>query len=344
MRAVLVVFGLLTGAGSAIAEPAPVAVCSVTDERLSELSGLAARGDELFAVNDSDNGRLAVQVMDRNCAITRTTTTSINPFDVEDLSLAPDGTLWAADTGDNGKTRETVALHAVSPDGTARLYRLTYPDGKHDAEALLLDGSGIPHIITKETIGSALVYRPVSGLIENAPTPLEQVARVSIRGTETPGGPLTNPVVTRVVTGGAMSADGRVAALRTYTDAYLFPVPDGDLAKALEGDPVRVPLPDEPQGEAIAFDGDGALLSASEFGNGGVSSQLRRVEGAVAAAVPPEPTPTTAPTSDADQAAPPATAAPASPEPTSPWPVVGGGAVALVLVGALVRRSRRRRA
>ncbi len=333
--------GLLATAGSASAEPAVVDVCTVTDQRLEELSGFASDGERWFAVNDSDNGRLQIQVLDRTCAITRTITTPNNPFDVEDLALAPDGTLWAADTGDNGKSRETIALHAVSPDGSARLHRLTYPDGKHDAEALLLDGSGIPHIITKETIGSALVYRPVSGLSEGAPTPMEQVARVSISGTDTAGGPLQNSVVTRLVTGGAMSRDGRVAALRTYTDAYLFPVPDGDLAKALEGDPVRVPLPGEPQGEAIAFDPDGTLLSASEFGNAGTSSTVRAVAGAAESAVPPAPAPTTT-SADAPVAGDDTT--PPAGDPASPWPVVGGGAVALVLVGALVRRSRRRRA
>ncbi|MER5266077.1 hypothetical protein ABTZ99_28720 [Actinosynnema sp. NPDC002837] len=327
-------------AGSASAEPAVADVCAVTDQRLEELSGLASDGGQWFAVNDSDDGRLRVQVLDRTCVITRTISAPTNPFDVEDLALAPDGTLWAADTGDNGKSRETVALHAVSPDGSARLYRLTYPDGKHDAEALLLDGSGIPHIITKETIGSALVYRPASGLSEGAPTPLEQVARVSIGTTDTAGGPLQNSVVTRLVTGGAMSRDGRVAALRTYTDAYLFPVPDGDLAKALESDPVRVPLAGEPQGEALAFDPDGTLLSASEFGNAGASSTVRAVAGAAALAVPPAPTTTTEATPSTGEG----TTTPPATGPRSPWPVVGGGAVALVLVGALVRRSRRRRA
>ncbi|WP_231648342.1 hypothetical protein [Saccharothrix sp. NRRL B-16348] len=340
MRALLVVLGLVLTAGSASAEPAVADVCAVTDQRLEELSGLASDGTHWFAVNDSDDGRLKVQVLDRTCGIIRTISTPNNPFDAEDLALAPDGTLWVADTGDNGKSRETVALHAVSPDGSARLYRLTYPDGKHDAEALLLDGSGIPHIVTKETIGSALVYRPASGLSEGAPTPMEQVARVSISTTETVGGPLQNSVVTRLVTGGAMSRDGRVAALRTYTDAYLFPVPDGDLAKALESDPVRVPLAGEPQGEAIAFDPDGTLLSASEFGSAGTASSVRAVAGAAALAVPPAPTTTTEapPAGDDRTTTPPAT------ESQSPWPVVGGGAVALVLVGALVRRSRRRRA
>jgi hypothetical protein len=185
-----------------------------------------------------------------------------------------------------------------------------------------------------------LVYRPTAALSEDAPTPMEQVARVSISTTDTVGGPLQNSVVTRLVTGGAMSRDGRVAALRTYTDAYLFPVPDGDLAKALGSDPVRVPLPGEAQGEAIAFDPDGTLLSASEFGNAATSSAVRAVAGAAALAVPPPPT-TTA-TTDAAPAASDDTAPPTD-DPRSPWPVVGGGAVALVLVGALVRRSRRRR-
>ncbi|MEV8440310.1 hypothetical protein AB0425_23270 [Actinosynnema sp. NPDC051121] len=323
-----------------MAEPAVVDVCAVTDQRLEELSGFASDGAQWFAVNDSDDGQLRIQVLDRTCSIIHTITAPNNPFDVEDLALAPDGTLWAADTGDNGKSRETVALHAVSPDGSARLYRLTYPDGKHDAEALLLDGSGIPHIVTKETIGSALVYRPTAALNEGAPTPMEQVARVSISTTDTVGGPLRNSVVTRLVTGGAMARDGRVAALRTYTDAYLFPVPDGDLAKALGSDPVRVPLPGEAQGEAIAFDPDGTLLSASEFGNAGAtSSSVRAVAGAAALAVPPPATTTT--TTDAPAAS--DAAAPPAGDPRSPWPVVGGGAVALVLVGALVRRSRRRR-
>ncbi|ONI87383.1 hypothetical protein ALI22I_22335 [Saccharothrix sp. ALI-22-I] len=332
---------MLSTAGSASAEPAVADVCAVTDERLAELSGLASDGGQWFAVNDSDDGRLLIQVMDRNCAITRTITVPTNPLDVEDLALAPDGTLWAADTGDNGKSRETVALHAVSPDGSARLYRLTYPDGKHDAEALLVDRDGIAHIVTKETIGSPLVYRPVSGLTEGVPTPMEQVARVPISGTDTPGGPLQNSVVTRLVTGGAMSRDGQVAALRTYTDVYLFPVPDGDLARALESDPVRVPLAGEPQGEAIAFDPDGTLLSASEFGNGGgTSSAVRAVQGAAALAVPPSPTTTTdAPAAGNDVSA----APPASSDSRSAWPVVGGGVVALVLIGALVRRSRRRK-
>ncbi|MFD1051940.1 hypothetical protein ACFQ1S_43450, partial [Kibdelosporangium lantanae] len=67
-----------------------------------------------------------------------------------------------------------------------------------------------------------------------------------------------------LITGGAVSADGTVVALRTYTDAYLWSAPNGDIETALKGNPTRIPLPNEPQGEAIAFEPDGTLISGSE--------------------------------------------------------------------------------
>jgi WD40 repeat protein len=303
---------------------------------MQELSGLTSDGNQFFAVSDSDNGTLRIQVMGRDCVIKRTITAPLDPFDVEDLAMTPDGTLWASDTGDNNKSRSTVALHKVAPSGAVERFRVTYPDGKHDAEALLLDKSGTPYIVTKEPLGSALVYRPTAPLQTDISVPLEQVARVSLATTDTPGGPLEGTLDSRLVTGAASTPDGSVIALRTYTDAYLYPVPDGDVAKALSGDPVRVPLPNEPQGEAIAFDPDGTLLSASE----GAGTPIRAVAGAAALAQPPAPTTTTPPPPAADQPQ-------ASPQSNSSnswqnWPLaltIGG----IVLIAALVIGLRLRR-
>ncbi|MCX2953415.1 hypothetical protein ORI60_34250 [Lentzea sp. NEAU-D7] len=304
---------------------------------MQELSGLTSNGKQFFAVSDSDNGTLRIQVMGRDCVVKRTITAPVDPYDVEDLAMAPDGTLWASDTGDNNKSRSTVALHKVSPSGAVERFRLTYPDGKHDAEALFIDKSGTPYIITKEPLGSALVYRPTAPLRTDASVPLEQVTRVSLTSTDTPGGPLEGTLDSRLVTGAASAADGSVIALRTYTDAYLFPVPDGDVVKALSGDPVRVPLPNEPQGEAIAFDPDGTLLSASE----GTGTPIRAVAGAAALAQPPPPT-TTAP----PPAAQPGTSQPKTSQQGSSswqnWPLaltLGG----IVLIAALVIGLRLRR-
>jgi hypothetical protein len=85
------------------------------------------------------------------------------------------------------------------------------------------------------------------------------VATVRLTPTGTPGGP-AGPVGQLLVTGGAVSRDGRLVALRTYTDAYVWPLTGSDVAGALAGSPRRVALPPEPQGEAISFTEDDASL------------------------------------------------------------------------------------
>lgn len=254
--------------------PAPDTVCRLEDPTLAEVSGLVAGDDRWWVVNDGGTD-VRVHVVDRNCAVSDVLTDPTDPYDVEDLARAADGTFWLADVGDNRGQRDTVALHALRPGHGSTLYRLTYPDGAHDAEALVLDRDGTPHIVTKNMTGTSAVYRPAASLRSPGPTPLEKVGSVSVSPTATRGGPV-GAAGSLLVTGGATSHDGRVVALRTYTDAYLYPAPDGDVVAALERDPVRVPLPGEPQGEAIAFAPDGSLVSASE----GVGNPIRVVPGA----------------------------------------------------------------
>jgi hypothetical protein len=183
-----------------------------------------------------------------------------------------------------------VALHELTQNGAPELHRLTYPDGPHDAEALLLDRDGIPYVVTKEALGSSGVYRPAGPMATPGPTSLELVTRVGFNRTDTTGGPM-GAIGSTVVTGGATSADGSVVALRTYTDAYLFAAPDGDLIAALGREPVRVPLPGEPQGEAIAFEPDGTLLSASEQARAG-PQPIRAVPAAIDLVARPSTAPT----------------------------------------------------
>lgn len=270
----VVVWPLFAAPSAAAQEPAVERLCSIRDERLTELSGMVADEERIYATNDGGT-RIEIFVLRHDCTTERVITAESDPFDVEDLARAADGTFWLADTGDNRKQRETVALHAVRPDGTTTLHRLRYPDGAHDAEALLLDGAGTPHIITKNVLGKSGVYRPVSPLATPGPVDLESVGSLSLDVTDTPGGPVGS-IGSMLITGAAATSDGSVVALRTYTDAYLYAVPDGDVVAALGREPVRVPLPDEQQGEAIAFAADGALLSASE----GVGQPLRSVAGA----------------------------------------------------------------
>lgn len=313
----------------------PEPLCSVSDPRLSELSGMVVHDGGLWGLSDGGSS-VQVQRIDRsNCAVIDTRTADVDPYDVEDLAVGPDGALWAADLGDNERHRDTVAVIVLPERGEPRLHRLSYPDGPHDAEALLVDGHGRPFVITKEVGRPAGLYRTAEPPGGEGPTPLLPVGELNLPASDTLGGPVGG-IGTRVITGAALSADGTVAAVRTYTDAWLFPVSGGDLVAAFNQTPVRVPLPDEPQGEAIAFDADGALLSGSETRHG-VRGEIRAVADATALAGEPVPVAPLPPAPDV------------VPDPRQPpWlpAALGGGAVVglLVLVTAAVSlRGRSRR-
>ncbi|MEV8517770.1 hypothetical protein [Dactylosporangium sp. NPDC051484] len=250
-------------------------VCTITDPQVTEVSGLVATADGYAVINDSnpDRSRQKIFFLDDQCRLIRSVGYPSSAFDPEDLALAKDGTLWVADVGDNttltggsGNRRSSIALWSLAPGAnTPVIHRLAYPDGRaRDAEALLIDGAGRPIIITKDPIGE--VYTLTQPLPANNanPVPLTRAGSFKPQSTGT-----SNPygiVGTAVVTGAAMSPDGKRAVVRTMSDAYEFDVTDGDVVAAITtGTPRITPLPNEPQGEAIAFTRDGAYyLTASD--------------------------------------------------------------------------------
>jgi hypothetical protein len=219
--------------------------------------------DQFLAMNDGGD-QVSVFMLDAGCQVVDVHTAAVDPYDPEDMAVAADGTVWLADTGDNKSVRTTVALIALRPDGSTSVYRLTYPDGAHDAEALLLPPDGTPYIVTKEILGASGVYRPAVALVDGGTVALAKVASVNLTVTGTPGGPV-GQAGQLLVTGGAVARDGSAIALRTYTDAYVWPLSGSDVPGALAAAPVRTPLPDSPQGEAISFSSDSRnLVVASE--------------------------------------------------------------------------------
>src|SRR3954447_16009234 len=154
--------GTATPALAGTAEVTPTAVdptgaapqipplCQVTDARLPELSGLVVAGDRMVAMNDGGS-ELTLYVLDLGCQVVDVRTAPVDPYDPEDLALGADGTAWLADTGDNRQDRPTVALLALRPDGSSGVYRMTYPDGPHDAESLLLVDGGT---VSLERVGT----------------------------------------------------------------------------------------------------------------------------------------------------------------------------------------------
>jgi hypothetical protein len=261
--ALTLVLGAAPPASAEESAAGPEPLCRLADDRIPELSGLVVVGDRMLAINDGGD-RLEVFVLDGTCQVVTVHTAALDPYDPEDLAVGADGTIWLADTGDNQGTRETVALLALRPDGSTGLYRLSHPDGPRDVEALLLAQDGTPYLVSKEVLGASKVYRPVTPLVDAGTVGLTEVAGIELTLTGTPGGPVGR-AGQLMVTGGAVSADGRSLALRTYTDAYVWPLSGSDVVGALAAEPARVALPESPQGEAISFTADGTgLVVASE--------------------------------------------------------------------------------
>ncbi len=256
------------------------------DARITESSGLAVSSRKsavLFTHNDSSDEPRFFAVDRQGQTLRSYRVSGAQARDWEDMASvagAEGPALWFADTGDNRGRRPEVVLYRVaepavpaSPDGTgtaepvvpATAFRVRYSDRPHDVEALLVQpGTEQIHLVTKTPTGVSDVYALPSRLDATAINVARPVAQVTYRPTGTPGGPVGG-LGQLATTGGAVSANGRFLALRTYTDAYIWPVPDDDVPAALSAAPTVLPLPRTRQGEAITFDADGRqLLTSSE--------------------------------------------------------------------------------
>jgi hypothetical protein len=219
----------------------PRVVGRVTAPAARELSGLVlARSGVFWAHNDSgDAPRLLALERDGRLR-GEVAVTGAEHFDWEAIA-ARNRTLYIGDIGDNLAQRPEVVVYRVrepAPGVTsvaAERIALRYPDGAHDAEALLADPrTGALAIVTKD---DGVVYAGRTGT-------LRRVASLRLGA----------------ITAGDISADGRVIALRSYDRAYVWTRRRGEsLARALRRKPcvAATGLFAEGQGETLALTRDG---------------------------------------------------------------------------------------
>lgn len=239
-------------AGGLVAAAAP----GVADPNLVEVSGLAVdRSGVAWVINDSGD-RPRIYGVRADGSVQTVEVAGADAVDWEDVVLqhAGDGSvLWIADTGANIEPRTTVQLYRVPVPAVgetsveADRFDVTYPDGSHDVEALVVEPSGSLFLITKDP-GTPAVYRVEPS--SPAPAAAELVGTFSVGDGER-----------TVVTGADLASDGSAVVLRTYGSVYLVPVePAQPLIEALgarDGHCRGVP-PFELQGEAISFLPDGS--------------------------------------------------------------------------------------
>ncbi len=345
-------FGTLAGAAvlsALLGGSAPQLLFHITDPRITEASGIAlgiASPGVVYVQNDSgDSARFfALDARSGKTLATYDVPGAAN-VDWEDLAVARDRSgvpsIWLADIGDNDGARAEIRVYRVdeprvaagteASTGAPEIWRLRYPGGPVDAESLAVAPGGAAYIVTKSIFGASEVYALPAHSDPDRVQALRAVGKVDFHLTGTPGGP--NVVGQLTATGAALSADGSLLAIRTYTDAYLWRVRGGDVARALRGPPVRVALPQQPQGEGIAVDSTRLIIDSEHAGSAVFAIALPRLP----AAVP----------SRSRNVSPPPTAGAGTGRSRSSgrgWAIgVGAAAVAIVLAVGLGRRSRRRR-
>jgi hypothetical protein len=258
---------------------------TVASDAIDEASGIAAsrRVDGVWWVhNDSGDTARVFAIGSTGTTLGEYALSGATAVDWEDIAAGPGPSagvsyLYVGDIGDNAKSRASVQVYRVpeplvnptapvtTPQTLTGVATLTflYPDGPHDAEALLVDPvTGQLFIITKDLNGGvAQVFGAPADLAAGSTTTLTQVATFTL-------GALQG------VTAADVTPAGDVVALRTYFGVRLYPRPAGtSLGDAFSQTPctgAAAPFgsassASEPQGEALGFTRDGrGYLTLSE--------------------------------------------------------------------------------
>lgn len=216
------------------------------DPDIVESSGLVAlSGDPaglVVTTNDSgDSGRVFAVDPSTGSTVGVTSWTP-EPTDVEALAPAGPGHVWVGDIGDNQRARSSIEVLRVPVgrgDRTAspETYELVYPDGAHDAEAL------VSHPVTGQLF--VITKGVFSGTVYAAPQPLrtDDLNRLVAVG-EAPG----------IVTDATFLPGGGGVVMRTYGAAHLASFPSWQPVSSED-------LPAQDQGEGVTVAGRDLLVS-----------------------------------------------------------------------------------
>lgn len=272
----------------------PRTLGTLQDAAINESSGLVASRTtpgHYWTHNDSGDGPYIYALTERGERRGTWRVRGASARDWEDIAAGPGpqpGTsyLYIGDIGDNSARRDDIVVYrvkepAIKPTDSssnkrkplitddAEVIRLRYPDGAHDAEALLVHPkTGDVYVVTKISFASPVVYKAAAPLNTNGPIALKRIGELSIPSLF--GG---------LITGGDISPDGLRVALCDYLDVYELVLPGARSAfDQMWKQPLQpVDLGKRRQGESIAYRLDGrALLATSEGEHSTLIEVVRR--------------------------------------------------------------------
>lgn len=251
-------------------EPVSTAVPPGLVDEASGIADSKAVPGALWVEEDSGNPT-QLQLLDRKGNRIRNVFISgVENRDWEDLALAPGpvaGTsyLYIADIGDNNAQHNNYAIYrfpepepALDTVSATDKIRFQYPDGAHDAEAILVDPlTKDIFIITKRDAVSRVYSLPYPQSMSSMST-ATFITTLSFTGS----------------VGSAISPNGREIMIKTYGTIYYWPREGADaIGTTLKKSPITLGYKAEPQGEALSFalDGSGFFTLSERSGTSSVS-------------------------------------------------------------------------
>jgi hypothetical protein len=214
---------------------------------INELSGIAdskINPGYLWGQEDSGNPNQLYLISHDGTVAKKIYLKGIINRDWEDMALA-DGSIYIAETGDNALAYGSYRIYkfiepAMSVDTVSAIETInfTYPDGAHDAEALLIDESKNIYLITKKDNPSKIYKLGYPYQINNV---LNLVGSLPYTG----------------VVSATMNTNELI--VKTYTALFYYKrQPNQTIDQTLKSNAVYLPYVIEPQGEAVGFANDGS--------------------------------------------------------------------------------------
>jgi hypothetical protein len=223
---------------------------------IDEASGIAdskANAGYLWVEQDGGNSNDITLLSQAGVIFKKINIKSAVNRDWEDLALSSGPVaginyLYIADIGDNNKVYTQYSIYSfaepLASTDTVTVYdeiRFQYPDGPHDAEAMIVNpASKDIYIITKQDAVSR-IYK--LGYPQNTAGINTAVYTGSLQFTG--------------VTGAAISMTGDELLVKTYTGIYYWKKTGSEtVEQTLQKDPIMLGYQQEPQGEALCFKND----------------------------------------------------------------------------------------
>lgn len=263
-----------------------VTVGNLEDAEITESSGIAAskcQPDVYWTHNDSGDEAFIFAFGPKGQKLGTWRVPGATNYDWEDIASSQDPSgkcyLYIGDIGDNGTKRDDYTVYKIiepiigpadanssrrEPLETARpeIVRYTYPNGKHNAETLMVDQrSGALYVVTKRYSGPARVFKLKKGdvIAENL-------------------GELALPAVPNgSVTGGDISGNGERVVLCDYSAVYEYTILAGKTIDTfIQGKPITVVVGNRAIGESVGYSRDGNILTLTSEGVSAPIIQLKR--------------------------------------------------------------------